>query len=179
MNSVVGPDESQNRRKLVSMTHCFKSFITRPLYQKPNISGLHTKFIQLHCGSLCLINSFMFKTVCFLVSRCQWSTGTHREAASCLWHGYLSACIYVLLSCVDRNLAIGCAPVCGYIPNFEYAYCYRCYTSVSEHDKGLFSDGGVKKKCLEMTVFWDVTPCSLVEIYRRFRGTYCLHHQGE
>jgi hypothetical protein len=24
----------------------------------------------------------------------------------------------------------------------------------------------------------DVAPCSLVETYRRFRGAYCLHHQG-
>jgi hypothetical protein len=23
--------------------------------------------------------------------------------------------------------------------------------------------------------FWDVTPCSLVEVYKRFGGTYCLH----
>jgi hypothetical protein len=30
-----------------------------------------------------------------------------------------------------------------------------------------------------MTVFWDVAPCSLVEIDRSFRGAYCLHHQGD
>jgi hypothetical protein len=29
-----------------------------------------------------------------------------------------------------------------------------------------------------MAVFWVVTPCSLVEVYRRFRGPCCLHHQG-
>jgi hypothetical protein len=29
------------------------------------------------------------------------------------------------------------------------------------------------------TIFWDAAPCRLVEIYRRFRGAYCLHHQGE
>jgi hypothetical protein len=28
-----------------------------------------------------------------------------------------------------------------------------------------------------MTVFWIVVPCSLVEVYRRFRGACCLHHQ--
>jgi hypothetical protein len=28
-----------------------------------------------------------------------------------------------------------------------------------------------------MTVFWDVAPCSLVEVYRRFRGACYLHHQ--
>jgi hypothetical protein len=31
---------------------------------------------------------------------------------------------------------------------------------------------------MKMTVFWNVAQCSLVEIDRRFRGDYCLHHQG-
>jgi hypothetical protein len=31
---------------------------------------------------------------------------------------------------------------------------------------------------MQMTVFYDVAPCSLVEIGRRFRDAYCLHHQG-
>jgi hypothetical protein len=30
---------------------------------------------------------------------------------------------------------------------------------------------------MKMTLFWDVAPCSLVEIDRHFGGTYCLHHQ--
>jgi hypothetical protein len=30
----------------------------------------------------------------------------------------------------------------------------------------------------EDDVFWDVTPCSLVEVYRYFRSACCLHHQG-
>jgi hypothetical protein len=28
------------------------------------------------------------------------------------------------------------------------------------------------------TVFWNVMPCSLVDVYRRFEGTYCLQIQG-
>jgi hypothetical protein len=31
---------------------------------------------------------------------------------------------------------------------------------------------------MKMAVFWVVAPCSLVEVYRRFRGTCCLHHQA-
>jgi hypothetical protein len=30
-----------------------------------------------------------------------------------------------------------------------------------------------------MAVFWVVAPCSLVELYQRFRGPCCLHHQGD
>jgi hypothetical protein len=29
---------------------------------------------------------------------------------------------------------------------------------------------------MKMTVFWVVAPCSLVEVYRLFRGVCCLHH---
>jgi hypothetical protein len=31
----------------------------------------------------------------------------------------------------------------------------------------------------KMAVFWVVAPCSLVEVYKRFRGPCCLHHQGD
>jgi hypothetical protein len=32
---------------------------------------------------------------------------------------------------------------------------------------------------MKMAVFWVVAPGSLVEVYRRFRGTCYLHHQGD
>jgi hypothetical protein len=31
---------------------------------------------------------------------------------------------------------------------------------------------------IKVTVFLDVAPCGLVEVYRRFRGACCLHDQG-
>jgi hypothetical protein len=31
----------------------------------------------------------------------------------------------------------------------------------------------------KMAVFWVVASCCLVEVYRRFRDAYCLHHQGD
>jgi hypothetical protein len=30
----------------------------------------------------------------------------------------------------------------------------------------------------KMAVFWSVAPFSLVEVYRRFRGVYCLYYHG-
>jgi hypothetical protein len=32
---------------------------------------------------------------------------------------------------------------------------------------------------MKMAVFSVVAPCSLVEVYRRFRGTCCFHHQDD
>jgi hypothetical protein len=32
---------------------------------------------------------------------------------------------------------------------------------------------------MEMALSWDVVPCSLVDIYRRFRGSYCLHQHRD
>jgi hypothetical protein len=31
---------------------------------------------------------------------------------------------------------------------------------------------------VKTAVLWHVAPCSLLEVYRRFRGACCLHHQG-
>jgi hypothetical protein len=31
---------------------------------------------------------------------------------------------------------------------------------------------------MKMAVFWIVAACSLVQVYRRFRGACCLRHQG-
>jgi hypothetical protein len=32
---------------------------------------------------------------------------------------------------------------------------------------------------MNMAVFWDVAPCSLVEVYRRFGDDCYLHHQDD
>jgi hypothetical protein len=32
---------------------------------------------------------------------------------------------------------------------------------------------------MKVTAFWDVEPCSLFEVDRRFRGAYCFHQQGD
>jgi hypothetical protein len=32
---------------------------------------------------------------------------------------------------------------------------------------------------MKMRVFWDIAPCSLAGVDRRFRCSYCVHHQGD
>jgi hypothetical protein len=31
---------------------------------------------------------------------------------------------------------------------------------------------------MTMSVHWDVARCNLIEVYRRFRGVYCFHHEA-
>jgi hypothetical protein len=31
---------------------------------------------------------------------------------------------------------------------------------------------------MKIRAFWDVAPCSLIRVDRRFRDVYCLYHQG-
>jgi hypothetical protein len=43
-------------------------------------------------------------------------------------------------------------------------------------EKKYLEDRGTNIMRMKMTVVWDVEPCSLVEVYRCFRGTCCLHY---
>jgi hypothetical protein len=44
---------------------------------------------------------------------------------------------------------------------------------LTEHPKAFGN-----KNYLKFRVFWDIAPCSHIEVNRRFRGAYCLQHQG-
>jgi hypothetical protein len=37
----------------------------------------------------------------------------------------------------------------------------------------------IKQIFLKIRAFWDIQPCSLLGVDRRFRGVYCLHHQSD
>jgi hypothetical protein len=32
---------------------------------------------------------------------------------------------------------------------------------------------------MKMAAFWDIGPCSLFKVDRRFRGAYCLHYEDD
>jgi hypothetical protein len=36
---------------------------------------------------------------------------------------------------------------------------------------------GFQETNMNVTVLWDIVPCSLIEIYLRFGGAYSIHHQ--
>jgi hypothetical protein len=54
---------------------------------------------------------------------------------------------------------------------------------VKDHtaSKCLHLQGNAEKYGLiyvNMTAFWGIVPCSLIEVDQHFRGVYCLHNQG-
>jgi hypothetical protein len=58
----------------------------------------------------------------------------------------------------------------------------RCYYHpyYCQHSSNMQNLITLKSKYrIKMAVFWVTVPCSLVEVYRRFRGTCYLHHQGD
>jgi hypothetical protein len=59
-----------------------------------------------------------------------------------------------------------------------YLKSSRSKVSISCRRKEKFEISCCRSGEYEMAVFWVVAPCSLVEVYQRFRGSYCLHHQG-
>jgi hypothetical protein len=75
-----------------------------------------------------------------------------------------------------------------FLRDVSYIIYIENYDSTVQTSWALGTDSAVKISflfkgsdisLLKMTVFWDVAPCSVVEIDRRFRGAYCLHHQGD
>jgi hypothetical protein len=45
----------------------------------------------------------------------------------------------------------------------------------NEEEKVTFQD--MMEECMKLAVLWVVAPSSLVKVYRRFVGTFCLHLQ--
>jgi hypothetical protein len=37
----------------------------------------------------------------------------------------------------------------------------------------------MQKYYMKIMIFWDVTPCNLIESYHRFGGIHCLHHHSK
>jgi hypothetical protein len=62
---------------------------------------------------------------------------------------------------------------------FEPAQLLRNWREQRPINKGDLDSNVVREVGRNMVVFWVVAPCSLVEVHQRFRGSCCLHHQGD
>jgi hypothetical protein len=64
----------------------------------------------------------------------------------------------------------------------------RCSTDIGLQALTVFNPAELPTRCvrfqvltvasMKCRVFWDVAPCSLIGVDRRFRRAYCLHYQG-
>jgi hypothetical protein len=66
------------------------------------------------------------------------------------------------------------SPYCTSVVNFG------CINNVGSSSSWSSTSSSVPPVVVtKMAVFWVVPPCNLVQVYRRFRGLYRLHHQGD
>jgi hypothetical protein len=83
---------------------------------------------------------------------------------------------------VEQNLCPFQEPYPGCLSRHQSLYRpVHVFTEVSHKFVGFVSStvaNGQTRRPLKMTAFWDISPCSLVEVHRLFRGAYCLHHEG-
>jgi hypothetical protein len=54
----------------------------------------------------------------------------------------------------------------------------NCSHDTDEQASRLVEISGSHGSDMKVAVIWVVAPCSVVETDRRFRGSYCLYHQG-
>jgi hypothetical protein len=69
-----------------------------------------------------------------------------------------------------------------YIANNCFSSCVLKYSVTNTDGSSVNKNVTIKVLggwILKMAVFWVVAPCSMVEVYRHFRGPFCLHHQGD
>jgi hypothetical protein len=69
-----------------------------------------------------------------------------------------------------------CGVMCHSLPRTPGKWWYLGISRDEYKDVGFEVLTAVNMKS---AVFWVVAPCSLVEVYQRFRGPCCLHHQGD
>jgi hypothetical protein len=63
------------------------------------------------------------------------------------------------------------------LPRSQSTVCWMII--VTTHNYKMVRFQVLTAASMKMAIFWDVAPCSLVEVYRRFSGACCLHHQGK
>jgi hypothetical protein len=84
------------------------------------------------------------------------------------------------------QLAIGCdaqtVSATFHPRSFRLHSLHILFVLVSDEYKGETFCGKVRFQIftaaiMKMSVVWRVAPCSVVQVYQRFGGAYCLHHQ--
>jgi hypothetical protein len=94
--------------------------------------------------------------------------------------GFLNNCLKMHTVCFPETVVSTYKSTRPYNPEDQHRHLYSRENLKSHIENNFLSEisgshGGEYEGCYLL----GVAPCSLVEVYRRFRGAWYLHHQGD
>jgi len=118
-------------------------------------------------------------------SACRWSLNVARKAMGFLrrdrWnstccqysHSWWRSAASILLHRKEKNLRTFTRLSKIYSVIYYVLTCYQL-----QYIRNFLRCQILKAASMKYRAFWDVPPCSHVEVDRHFKGAHCLHHQG-
>jgi hypothetical protein len=107
---------------------------------------------------------FIFLESLSPASRLQWRRSIISTTCFSLYSFSEEECEFILPLC------------CLYVPPYNFETNVPIFTKININAISL--ETAQTSYSLTITVFCVVAPCSLIEVYRRFRGACCFHRQG-
>jgi hypothetical protein len=155
----------------------FRTFLSRKLQRDCCIkSTYHGRLPTAACCSNCVISDVMKGSLapagysrpvgcsCWRKSVLSLSASAVREFRTCLD-------LHVSCKMWSEGHRATELKVSQFIVSFHYAICSTQNVLCVRYQV-------LKAAGMKMAAFWDTAPRSL-KVYHRFRGAYCLHHQGD
>jgi hypothetical protein len=118
----------------------------------------------------CVLNCRKFWTeesICIIF--CEWEDNVKMGLRECilkLWIGFIWQRAGTGQGCCEH----------GYE---HWGFIQRRWIHWPDNNTVSYEISGSHGDEYDYIVFWDVAPCSHVEVNRRFRDTYCLHHHSD
>jgi hypothetical protein len=94
---------------------------------------------------------------------------------------YSKECVYTIFLHTDVRINISCISLkaVGLPSALRVKLTVHKRTCHFENTGSRLRAEYKQHRAWKIAVFWVVAPCSLVEVYQRFTGPCCLHHQGD
>jgi hypothetical protein len=158
-------------------------FSTQFLFQTPTLTSfriLSSWYITRACGQFGAQSFFSQSARTHKIFFNQNSCFEFSHHMLCFIPRLLAVTLIVSAKCIRCSVSLSAtsqqyASYFSYRPkrkSLSFVPCFKFCKKCSLVRYQILTAASVK-----ISVFWDVAPCSLAEVYRCFRGACCLHHQ--